>query len=115
MTEEVQAYISQADEAHRPELVEVYEVIRAVLPDEREWINWGMPTFGKNIIHFSAAKRHVGIYPGPEAVSEFSSVLDERGFKHSKGAIQFPYGRIDLQLIADIACWCRNHAGSGKD
>lgn len=115
MTEEVQEYINQADEAHQAELVAVYETIRAVLPDEREWINWGMPTFGKNIIHFSAAKRHVGIYPGPEAVSEFSSVLDERGFKHSKGAIQFPYGRVDLQLIAEIACWCRDRASSDED
>ena len=115
MTEEVQEYINQADEAHQAELVAVYETIRPVLPDEREWINWGMPTFGKSIIHFSAAKRHVGIYPGPEAVSAFAPALDERGLKHSKGAIQFPYGRIDLQLIADIACWCRDHAGSGKD
>lgn len=115
MTDEIRAYIDQADEARRAELVQVYETIRTVLPDEREWINWGMPTFGKNIIHFSAAKRHVGIYPGPEAVSAFAPALDERGLKHSKGAIQFPYGRVDLQLIAKIACWCRDHAGSNKD
>ena len=76
MPEEVRAYIDQTDEAHRAELVQVYEAIHAVLPDEREWINWGMPTFGKNVIHFSAAKRHVGIYPGPEAVSAFAQVLD---------------------------------------
>ena len=109
MTEEIEAYIEKVDEVHRAELVQVYETIRAVLPDEREWINWGMPTFGKNVIHVAAAKRHVGIYPGPEAVSAFTKELDERGLKHSKGAIQFPYGRIDLQLIADIARWCRDH------
>ena len=51
----------------------------------------------------------------PEAVSAFAPALDERGLKHSKGAIQFPYGRVDLQLIAKIACWCRDHAGSNKD
>lgn len=109
MTDEIEAYIAQVDEAQRAKLLQVYETIRAVLPDEREWISWGMPTFGKNVIHFAAAKRHVGIYPGSEAVSAFAQTLDERRLKHSKGAIQFPYDHIDLQLIAEIARWCRDH------
>jgi uncharacterized protein YdhG (YjbR/CyaY superfamily) len=110
MGDEIRAYIGQFDEPVQDELNKVYGAMRAVLPDEPERISWGMPTFGKNVIHFAAAKRHVGVYPGPEAVEHFAAVLDERGFKHSKGAIQFPYGKVDLALVSEIAAWCRDNA-----
>lgn len=113
MSEAFCDYISQADEAHRADLIDVYLAMKAVLPDEEERINWGMPTFGNNIIHFAAAKRHVGIYPGPEAVEHFTPTLDERRLKHSKGAIQMPYGRVDLSLVTQIAEYCRDHGREG--
>ena len=109
MDESIQAYIAQQEKPTQHDLIRVYQVIREILPNEQERINWGMPTFGANIIHFAAAKRHVGIYPGPEAVEHFAPQLDERGFKHSKGAIQMPYGKVDLDLIAEITRWCRAH------
>mgnify|MGYP003235446638 CR=1 FL=1 len=38
-----------------------------------ERISWSMPTFRKrhNILHFAAAKKHIGLYPGPAAVEAF--------------------------------------------
>jgi uncharacterized protein YdhG (YjbR/CyaY superfamily) len=43
----------------------------------------------------------LGIYPGDLTLSPFIDKLDE--YKHSKGAIQFPYGKpIDYDLIAEI-------------
>jgi uncharacterized protein YdhG (YjbR/CyaY superfamily) len=75
-----------------------------------------MPTYwqGHNIIHFAATKKHIGLYPGPEAVEHFSEKLDAHGFKHSKGSIQIPYSdELSLSLISAIAAWCRdtgNHA-----
>ena len=51
------------------------------------------------------AKKHIGLYPGPEAVMEFSEQLAE--YKTSKGTIQLPYDRpLPKQLISDIAKWC---------
>ena len=111
MGEEIKAYIDAFDERARADLALVYETIRAALPDEPERISWGMPTFGKNVIHFAGAKRHVGIYPGPEAVEHFAAALDERGYRHTKGAIQLPYGRVDLGLVSDIALWCKERNG----
>ena len=108
MIEAIEAYINQADEAQRADLIRVYETIRAVLPDEPERISWGMPTFGKNLIHFAAAKKHVGIYPGPEAVCHFEDTLRAKGYAYSKGAIQMPYGKVDLELVEDIARYCRD-------
>ena len=59
-------------------------------------------------------KKHIGLYPGPEAVKQFSDKLDKAGCRYSKGAIQIPYSdELPLKLIAEIAAWCRetgNHA-----
>ena len=48
-----------------------------------------MPTWwkGHNIIHFAANKKHIGLYPGPEAVAQFAEKLDQAGCKYSKGSI----------------------------
>ena len=79
-------------------------------------ISWSMPTYwkGHNIIHFAAAKKHIGLYPGPEAVTFFAEKLDQVGCKYSKGSIQIPYSdELPLDLIAEIADWCwktGNHA-----
>jgi len=66
-----------------------------------------MPTYwnGHNIIHFAAAKKHIGVYPGPEAVERFSTKL--QGFHFSKGTIQLPYSKsLPNELISEIAVWC---------
>ena len=41
----------------------------------------------------------------------FTPELDEKGYKHSKGAIQMPYGKVDLELLGRIAAWCGRHNG----
>ena len=88
-------------------LKEVRDALRAALPEAEERISWSMPTYWKrhNIIQFAGFKNHVGLYPGPEAVQEFSERLKE--YKTSKGTIQLPYGSpVPAELISDIAGWC---------
>ena len=64
---------------------------------------------------FAAAKRHIGIYPGPEAVENFAGELTKRGLKFSKGAIQIPHGdNLPLDLIAEISRWCGEHNCDGS-
>ena len=66
---------------------------------------------GHNILHFAASKKHIGLYPGPEAVVEFSQEL--KNYKTDKGTIRIPYGKVDTELIKRIAIWCYdtgNHA-----
>ena len=114
--ETVDEYILAQDDANRGHLVSVRNVLRAALPDAVEKISWSMPTWwqGHNIIHFAAAKKHIRLYPGPEAVTFFAEKLDQAGCKYSKGSIQIPYSdELPLDLIAEIADWCRktgNHA-----
>lgn len=103
----IDEYIAAQAEEVWSLLNQVRDTIRESIPDAEERISWSMPTYWKkqNIIHFAAAKKHVGLYPGPEAVEHFKEKLAE--YKTSKGAIQFSYSKpLPLSLISEIAKWC---------
>ena len=109
--ETIDEYILAQDEKIRSQLQSVRNVISARLPDATEKISWSMPTWwqGHNIIHFAAAKKHIGLYPGPETVAFFAEKLEQAGCNYSKGSIQIPYSDdLPLELIAEIADWCRD-------
>lgn len=109
----INEYILRQDDDKQEDLRYIYLTLREALPEVEERISWGMPTFwnGHNILHFAAAKKHIGLYPGPEAVKEFSEELRE--YKTDKGTIRIPYGKVDAMLVKRIAKWCLetgNHA-----
>ena len=114
--ETVDAYILAQDKPIRGQLIKVRTVLKKALPDAAETISWSMSTYRKerNIIHFAAQKRHIGLYPGPEAVEYFAEKITGAGLKYEKGSIRIPYSdSLPLDLIAEIAAWCdstRNHA-----
>ena len=103
----IDEYIDLQRTEVQPYLCQVRNTLRESLPKAQEKISWSMPTYWKgcNIIHFAAFKKHLGIYPGEEAVVHFANKL--KHLKTSKGAIQFPYNEpLPLDLIRDIATWC---------
>ncbi|HOD92610.1 MAG TPA: DUF1801 domain-containing protein [Clostridia bacterium] len=103
----VDEYMQQLPEDTLVFMLTVRETLQKTLPQAKEKISWSMPTFWdkKNIIHFAAHKNHMGLYPGVDAIIHFAYRL--KGYKTSKGAIQFKYNeKIPLDLIADIAKWC---------
>ena len=109
--ETVDEYILAQDEGIRDQLQSIRSVLKSELPDATEKISWSMPTYwkGHNIIHFAAAKKHIGLYPGPEAVEHFAEKLDQAGCPYSKGAIRIPCSvELPLSLVAEIAAWCRD-------
>ena len=102
----IDEYIAAQAEDVQPVLQRIRETIRAAAPEATEKISWQMPTFwqGENLIHFAVFKKHIGLYPGGEATTEFADRLS--GYKTSKGAIQLPLGKpIDYELITDIVLW----------
>ena len=102
----IDEYIQAQDEAIRGRLILIRETIRSAIPEAEERISWSMPTYwkGRNIIHFAAAKHHIGIYPGGEATGVFAEKLT--AYKTSKGTIQLPNNKeLPLALIAEIARW----------
>lgn len=112
----VDEYIQSFDSDVQKQLLLVRQCLQEALPDATEKISWSMPTYwkGHNIIHFASQKKHIGLYPGTEAVVQFSKELDEYGYKYSKGSIQIPYSdSLPCGLIKEIAMWCDrtgNHA-----
>ena len=105
--ETIEEYILSQPEEVQPYLRQVNDAIKGSIPEAKEKISWSMPTYwkGRNLIQFAAFKRHIGLYPGPEAVEVFADQLTD--YKTSKGAIQLPYSKpLPLELIGEIAAWC---------
>ena len=103
----IDEYISAQEESIRPKLQELRTIIREAIPEAEERISWSMPTFwkGQNLIHFAAAKKHIGLYPGGEATTVFA--LELADLDVSKGTIRLPYDReLPVDLIKRIAQWC---------
>lgn len=111
--ETIEEYIREQPEQVRPLLRQLQETIQGAIPEAREKISWSMPTFwkGRNLIQFAASRKHIGLYPGAEAVEAFADRLTE--YQTSKGTIRLPIDRpLPLELVAEIARWCE--AAHGK-
>ena len=101
--ENTDEYIAGCSADVQPLLRLVRETIKSVAPQAKEIISYGMPAYraNGNLVHFAAAQKHIGIYPGPAAIVAFKDRLS--AYKTSKGAIQFPFTEpLPLDLIAQI-------------
>ena len=99
----VTLYIERFPPAMQTMLAQVRDSIRLAAPNATERMAYGIPTYtdGQNLIHFGGAKKHIGLYPGAEAIVHFADQLTL--YATSKGAIQFPADRpIPHDLIRDI-------------
>jgi len=109
---DVGEYLKTMPSIARQPVLLVRTAMQIALPDADLIMLLKMPTYwdGKNIIQFAAHKRHIGIYPGAEAMAHFKPRLYR--YKTTKGAIQFPYkdfGDEQVKLISEIAKWCAAH------
>lgn len=101
-------YFSQFDNEIVTKLETIRTEIKKDIPEAEECIKYLMPTFvfqNKNLIHFAAFTNHIGLYPGPEAVTFFEKDLSN--YKTSKGAIQIP---LDEEIPLDLINKIVNHA-----
>jgi uncharacterized protein YdhG (YjbR/CyaY superfamily) len=105
----VEEYLAAVESAEvRRALEALRGQIRAVVPKGAvEAISYGMPTFkvkGKAVAHYAAFKEHCSFFPGSGAIVEkFEEELKHKGFKTSKGTIQFtPEQPIPKVLLAKI-------------
>ena len=85
-------------------LQKIRATIQKAAPDATEAISYQIPTFklkGKNLIHFAAFKKHIGLYPAPRGVDEFEPELSS--YQGGKGTVQFLLDKsIPYDLIARI-------------
>ncbi len=104
MEDLIETYINQTPLEIQPLLRRVRQLVLEVDPELTQTLSYQMPTFKKNgraVFHFAAQKNHLGIYPTPAAIEQFTARL--AGYKTSKGAIQIPYTlALDEELIQDL-------------
>jgi uncharacterized protein YdhG (YjbR/CyaY superfamily) len=97
-------YIAICSPEAQERLRQIRAAIRKAAPDAEETINYGVPTFtllGKNLVHFGAAKKHLGFYPTPSAIEAFKDGLSV--YEGAKGSVQFPLDqRLPLGLIGKM-------------
>jgi uncharacterized protein YdhG (YjbR/CyaY superfamily) len=83
-----------------------------------------MPTFylHGNLVHFAAFKQHIGFYPAPSGIENFSAELAI--YKTSKGAIQFPLDQpipfdliraiVEFRVAENLKSWVNKSAVKSK-
>jgi len=99
----VDAYIASFPKDVQTVLKKIRATIKRALPEASERISYGIPTYRleRDVIHFGAFKRHIGVYPPVR-----DPALAARLAKYSgeKGNLQFPLDEpIPYALIGAIA------------
>ncbi len=96
-------YIAQFPLPVRTHLKELRALIRKLAPQAKERISYGIAAFEWNgpLVYIAGFKNHVSFFPTSSGVSPFKSEL--KGFKTSRGTIQFPLDQpLPLRLISQI-------------
>jgi uncharacterized protein YdhG (YjbR/CyaY superfamily) len=99
----IDEYIAQCPEEVQETLQKVRAAIKAAAPQAVEGISYRMPAFFQDgtLVWFAAFKHHVGLYPTASGIEAFRDEL--KGYKSSKGAVQFPLDKpIPYDLISRI-------------
>ena len=97
------SYIAKFPAKVQASLKKLRKLIQQLVPDATEDIKYGMPTFvlQGNMVHFAAYQHHIGFYPAPAVIVQFEKQL--KGYKTSKGAIQFPIDEpLPFELITSM-------------
>jgi uncharacterized protein YdhG (YjbR/CyaY superfamily) len=124
LPESIDAYIAQFPAEIREKLQQIRVVIKQAAPDASEKISYQMPTFylHGNLVHFAAFKQHIGFYPAPSGIENFSEEL--AAYKTSKGAIQFPLDQpipfdlvraiVEFRVAENLKSWVNKSAVKSK-
>jgi uncharacterized protein YdhG (YjbR/CyaY superfamily) len=83
-------YIDRLDEAEKPVLSRLRDIVYEVVPETEDSFSYGIPTYkykGKYMVAFASNKNFMSIYPGAEVISIFKDEL--KAYKLSKGTISF--------------------------
>ena len=99
----VAEYIARQDKKTQAVLRKLRAVILKNAPGAEERISYQMPAYFLNgvLVYFAAWEKHIGLYPGAQAIVEFESELTK--YVHAKGSIQFPLEKpLPFGLVSRI-------------
>ena len=108
--DEIDSYISSQKETYTIKLLEIRNLVKALMPTTKESISYAMPVFKykhKYLIGYAAFKNHMSLFPGSEAIEAMQD--DLRGYTVSKGTIQFTEENpLSEELVKKIILICRD-------
>jgi uncharacterized protein YdhG (YjbR/CyaY superfamily) len=96
----IEEYIADFTKDIQKILEELRATIRKAAPEAEETINYAIPTItlNGNLVHFAAAKNHIGFYPAPSGIKAFEKELSV--YEGAKGSIKFPLDKpLPLSLV----------------
>jgi uncharacterized protein YdhG (YjbR/CyaY superfamily) len=99
----IDEYISAFPENIQYLLEQMRATIKKAAPRAEETIKYGMPAFtlNGNLVFFAAYKNHIGFYPAPRGVAEFTKAMS--AFEGGKGTLRFPIADpLPVALITKI-------------
>ena len=100
MSKDINQYIADFDTETQKRLHKLRDMFKKVLPAAEEGFKWGKPAFSMErvLIVYAGYKHHIGFYPTPEIIEEFSKELKE--FRSASGSVQFPHSKpLPIALI----------------
>ncbi len=99
----IDEYIASFPSEIQVVLQQIRKAVRESAPSAEETISYQMPAFKKNgvLVYFAAFKDHIGFFPTASGVEAFVDKL--KGYKTSKGTVQFPLNKpMPIELIKEI-------------
>jgi uncharacterized protein YdhG (YjbR/CyaY superfamily) len=99
----VDEYIASFPPEVQAILQKIRTTIREEVPEAKEKISYGIPTFTMdgNLIHYAAFKQHIGIYPPVRGDEKLQAALER--YRGEKGNLRLPLDEpIPYELIKRI-------------
>ncbi|MEZ4897359.1 MAG: DUF1801 domain-containing protein [Saprospiraceae bacterium] len=107
----IDEYIGSFSSPVRELLEQIRDHIRRLVPEAKETISYGMPTFKttENLVHFAAYDHHIGFYPTPSGIQAFQEEINR--YRWAKGSVQFPLTEpMPFDLIERMVTYRVNEA-----
>ncbi len=100
----VGAYLKEADDSRRPALTRLRRLIREMLPDCDEVMDYGMPTYRRGaamVTAFASQKNYIAFYAGATAIARHKMALG--GIDCGKGCIRYKTPeKIDFDVVRSL-------------
>ena len=100
---DIDNYISRHPAEVQQLLQEMRLTIQKAAPKATETISYSIPSFRLDgmLVWFAAFKKHIGFYPGADAIRVFKKDLS--AYEAAKGSVQFPFDQpLPLGLVSRI-------------